>query len=465
MIAGKLGDFIAAFGADVSCATADRERYFAGGSIDSRTIKPQNIFFCVRGEKHDGHDFIAEAVSKGASIVVVDRTPGPLPEHIGDAVLITVPDALWSMGELAREYLSRLNLRKVAITGTNGKTTCKNMITQMLCSHSSTCSTFGNFNNLFGVPLSILEFDTDCTNAVFEFGMSTQGEIARLVEIVAPDIRVILNIGPAHLETMKTLDAIADAKFEILLNAKPDDWAVLNLDDPLITSRSDSHQMQKLGFGTSSASEIRPVDIYTNGSGHTHFTFELEDVRIPIIGRHHLTNCLATCAVGKLFGLTPRQIKQGVESFQPEGSRMASELVNGVTIINDTYNANPVSMRGALETLASMPATGKRVAVLGDMLELGAKAEEFHQELGRHLAGSGCQLAVLTGEFAGVVREAAIAAGMTPANVSTEAELSEIVAGLAEQLNPGDLLLVKASRALQLEKVVEGLRRVAGGKN
>ncbi len=465
MIAGRLKEYISALGPDVSCSPDDLEQKFTGVSIDSRTTKSGNIFVCVPGERHDGHDFIKQAIATGAAAIVAAHYRDVDQSIVGRVPLITVPDTLKSLGNLAHNYLNRIAPRKVAVTGTNGKTTSKNMITAVLKSSFVTCSTLGNFNNLYGVPLSIFEFAPDCEAAVFEFGMSTPGEIARLVEIVEPDVRVILNIGPAHLQSMKSIDAIASAKFEMLTNSRPDDWAVLNFDDPLIKARSQSYRMQKLSFGTGTDCQVRADNVHSNGSGHTHFDYLGQDIRVPILGSHHLLNCLSAIAVGTIFEIATDKVKTSLESFRPEGFRMATEVINGVTIINDTYNANPTSMAAALETMSNLDVMGKRIALLGDMLELGDDAHKYHSDLGARIAASKCDLAIVTGEFSSVVRSAAIAAGMTKESIEIVNDQADIVTRLADSLRPGDLLLVKASRALQLEKVVESLRSLVGRRN
>lgn len=465
MIAGRLKEYIGALGPDVAYSPADMDREFTGVSIDSRTAQSGNIFVCGPGEKHDGHDFIRQAVAAGAAAIVASRDRDIDQSATGNVPVIRVRDTLWCLGELARDYLNRIGPRKVAVTGTNGKTTSKNMIKAVLKSSFATCSTMGNFNNLYGVPLSIFEFTPDCEVAVFEFGMSTPGEIARLVEIVEPNVRVILNIGPAHLESMKSIDAIASAKFEILANNRPDDRAVLNFDDPVIRSHAQAFSIQKLSFGTSADCQVRAEQIHSNGSGHTHFIYSGEDIRVPILGRHHLLNCLSAIAVGSVFEIAPDKIKASLESFKPEGFRMATEVVHGVTIINDAYNANPTSMAAALETMSSLAATGKRIAVLGDMLELGEDAPKYHAALGARVAACKCDLALIIGEFSSVVRDAAVNAGMPKESIEVVGNQAEIVTRLADLLRSGDLLLIKASRALQLEKVVESLRPLVGRRN
>jgi UDP-N-acetylmuramoyl-tripeptide--D-alanyl-D-alanine ligase len=465
LIAGKLQDYLPAFGKFATSGDMPPAAPFRGVAIDSRVVATDNMFFCIVGEKHDGHDFIPDAVARGARVIVVDQSRlAGLRQHEG-VVMVGVDNTLTSMQELARAYLDRIKPRRIALTGTNGKTTSKNLIAAVLAARYRTCATRGNLNNQFGVPLSIFEFDPDCEVAVMEFGMSTPGEISRLVELYSPDIRVILNIGPAHLATMKTLEAIAEAKFEILQNARETDWAVLNMDDPNIRSRSYRYRLNRITYGTSREYEVHPEKIFTNGSGHAHLIYKGEEMKLPILGLHHVSNVLAAIAVARVLDVPYPAVKAQIESYVPDNNRMGIENVQGVTIVNDAYNANPVSVAGALETITTMKVTGKRVVVLGDMLELGDKAPEYHQQLGRKLALCHPDRTIVAGEFADVVRKAAVEAGLEPQAIDVIQEIDEIVDVLNKLLLPGDLLLLKASRALQFEKIDNGLKATLGRRN
>jgi UDP-N-acetylmuramoyl-tripeptide--D-alanyl-D-alanine ligase len=459
LIAGKVADYLDSI-SPVHVPESAANTEFKGVSIDSREVRAGNIFFCIVGERHDGHDFIQQALEKGAAAVVIDSNHAYSGPNI-----IQVPDTLRAMGELARAYLRGIDVRKVAITGTNGKTTCKEMIAAAIRRDYRICVTRGNFNNLYGVPLSIFEFNTDCEIAVLEFGMSTPGEIARLVEIVDPDIRVILNIGPAHLETMGSLDAIADAKFEILQKAKETDWAVLNLDDPLIRARYGDYPIAHLSFGEKTHSDVTPQHVYLNSSSHYHLEYLDQDIRVPILGRHHIPNILASLAVGRLLDVALPRLKEGLENYQPEGHRMCEVEVAGVTIINDAYNANPVSVRGVLHTIGEYNVSGRKFVVLGDMLELGAEAARLHAELGVDIVDAGVDRLILPGEFASTVADAAVAAGFDRDAIEVVQRQEDIVALLLDELEPGDLLLLKASRRMQLETIELSLRAELGRQN
>lgn len=465
MIKGILKDFLPSIGSyDVNDPMA-LDQVFRGISIDSRTCAAGNMFICIAGERLDGHDFIAEAVSRGARLIMVNRDRMPGVTQRSDEKYVGVDNTFVALHDLAKFYLNTINCRKVALTGTNGKTTCKNLTAAILSSRFRTCSTRGNLNNQFGVPLSIFEFDPDCEIAVFEFAMSTPGEIASLVKLVNPDIRVILNVGPAHLETMKTIEAIAEAKFEILQNAQESDWAVLNMDDPNVRSRSYRYRLNKMTYGVSSEYEVHPEKVFTNGSGHAHLVYKGSEITIPILGNHHVSNALAAIAVARVLDIPQALIKAGFEGFVPTGYRMSREEVRGVSIINDAYNANPVSVVGALETVAGLQVNGKRVVVLGDMLELGEKAEEYHRQIAAKLTGSKIDTVILIGQFAEIMRDSAVESGFDPTKIMVTNSHDKIVDHLSMLLVAGDLVLLKASRALELEKVEQGIKAVLGRRN
>ncbi len=464
MISGRLNDYRAALGEVEISAGGSLDVAFSGVSIDSRSTRPENIFVCIAGDKHDGHDFVADAVNKGASVVISAKGRSGELSGLGVPV-IGVDDTVIALQQLARQYLQQINPRKVAITGTNGKTTSKNLVAAVGTTKYKTCSTKGNFNNQIGVPLSIFEFQPDCELAVMEFGMSTPGEIKRLVELYDPDIRVILNIGPAHLSTMGTLHDIAEAKFELLTNSKPTDWAVLNIDDPNIRSRSFRYGINKLTYGTAAQSEIHPENVFVNGDGHTHLQYEGIDMLLPILGMHHVSNCLAVIAVGQLLEIPFAQVKKSIESYVPSDARMMTEVVAGVTIINDAYNSNPISATAALDALMVFPTKGRRIAVIGDMLELGDYADQYHKELGIKIGNSRPDELLLIGEKREMMLDAAMAAGQPKATIHVMQDHSEIVEFLSEFLKADDVVLLKASRALELEKVMPGLKATLGRRN
>lgn len=465
MISGTLREFAAAFGRPFLQSDAVLDTSFTGVTIDSRQPLPGSIFVAIVGENQDGHNFVKAAVAAGSPIVIVNKSRFAEFSALPETVVVGVDDTLAALQQLAQSYLRILDPRKVAVTGTNGKTTCKNLIAGVLGAKYRVCASRGNLNNQFGVPLSIFEFDRNCEIAVFEFGMSTPGEIKNLVELYDPDVRVILNIGPAHLETMKTIDAIAEAKFELLHNSSESDWAVLNFDDPNVRSRSYRYRVQKLTFAANTEGDVRAERVFMNGSGHGHLVYAGQEIILPVLGVHHVTNCLAAIAVARIFDVPFAAVKERIEKFVPAGNRMTAEDFHGLTIINDAYNSNPVSAKGALDTIAAMQVRGRRVVVFGDMLELGEQAPEFHADLGRKLAESRIDRLIVLGEFAQLVRDAAIRRGMDADAIAIAATHDDAVHMLSAYLRSGDLLLLKASRGLQLEIVEQGLKATWGRSN
>lgn len=264
---------------------------------------------------------------------------------------------------------------------------------------------------------------------------------------------------------MKTIDAIAEAKFEILQNADESDWAVLNMDDPNIRSRSYRYRLNRITYGNSREYEVHPEKVFCNGSGHAHIIYKGDDIKLPILGMHHVSNVLATMAVARVLDVPFALVKSRIESYQPDNNRMGIEEIHGVTVINDAYNANPVSVAGALETVASMKIAGKRVVVLGDMLELGDKTEEYHEQIGRKLAQCRPDHAIVVGKYADLVVKSAIAAGQSAETLTVMQNLNDVVERLGRILEQGDLLLLKASRALQFERIVDGLKATLGRRN
>lgn len=465
MIQGRLNEFAPAFGNYQVSSPEKMKATFSGVAIDSRVKQSNGIFVCIKGEVHDGHDFADDAVKNGASVLVVAKNRVGEFTELKHVTVIGVDDTLETLQHLAKFYLDIIDPKKVAVTGTNGKTTTKSLIFELLSSKYRTCATRGNFNNQFGVPLSIFEFDRDCEVAVFEFGMSTPGEIKRLVELYQPNIRVILNIGPAHLETMKTIDAVAEAKFEILTEPASTDWAVLNMDDPNIRSRSYRYKMNKITYGNSPEFDVHPDEVKMNGAGKAHLIYQGADITIPVLGMHQVSNCLAAISVAKLLDVPFADVKQRIESFAPSGNRMTAQEYNGITIINDSYNANPVSTKGALETIASMKIDGRKVLVFGDMLELGDKAADYHREVARKMAVSGFDFVVLLGAFAPMVAEEAVKAGLNESKILVAAGHNEAIDALGKFLQVGDLVLLKASRGIKLEVVEQGIKATMGRRN
>jgi UDP-N-acetylmuramoyl-tripeptide--D-alanyl-D-alanine ligase len=458
MEAIRTADFVKAVRGRLVNPQAISREIVDGISIDSRGVAEGGVFFALLGERFDGHDFIPEAVSRRASMVVV--THGWWEKNRSgislQVPLLVVDDTLRALGDFAQYYRRLFDLKVVGITGANGKTTAKDMTASVLSEKFRVKKTLGNYNNLFGLPLSILQIAKGDEVGVFEMGMSRSGEIARLTQIGRPDIGVILNVGPVHLEFMDSVEKVAEAKFEMLENLPPGATALLNGDDPHCLWMMKRWKGKVLTFGASGDCDFRATEAHSNSSGYPHFDFNnLVELNLPVLGRHNIYNALAACAVGHMLGLEPEEIKTGLEKFAGTPMRMQKLTVGGLTIINDSYNANPTSVKNALELLSQMKAQGKRIAVLGDMLELGKRVVEFHREIGKAAAECGLDLLVTVGELGKEIATSAAAHGLRAESFE---EKREAIDFLRDELSAGDLLLVKASRAIGLEEIVEEIK-------
>jgi UDP-N-acetylmuramoyl-tripeptide--D-alanyl-D-alanine ligase len=353
----------------------------------------------------------------------------------------------------------------VAITGSNGKTSTRKMTAGVVSRRFSTLSTYRNLNNHIGLPLTLLNLSVEHQWAVLELGMNHPGEIKRLGEICSPDIGVITNIGPAHLEGLGSLDAVMHAKGELLEEIKPDGTAVLNADDPKLLHLAHSISRKVLFYGRSKNARIRALSVKGTETG---LSFDLVlpeervtvDLKTPAV--FMISNALAAAAVGYLLGLTAGEIKEGLEAFKPVPGRMnIIKTGKGITIIDDTYNANPGSMKAAITTLGSLKGGHPGILVAGDMLELGTHAESMHRNIGRIVAGSNIADLYVTGEFARTVAQGAMDKGMDIGNIFTGTK-EEILEDIKYRLGPGDWVLVKGSRSMTMETIVQDLLDWAG---
>jgi UDP-N-acetylmuramoyl-tripeptide--D-alanyl-D-alanine ligase len=435
-----------------------------GVSTDSRLVSAEELFVPLRGERFDGHDFIEAAVSRGVRVFLAER---PWAERHGvpaGASSITVADTLRALGDLAAFHRGRFAIPVVAVTGSNGKTTTKEMIASILAATGPGLKTGGNLNNLIGLPLTLFRLSDSDRWAVLEMGMSEPEEIDRLAEIARPDVGVITNAFPAHLETMGSVAAVARAKGELFMRLGVGGWAVYNADDRLITDCPSPQGVLRLGFGLAagdvSAGEIRPAG--RRGIG---FTLRLPAGEVPVklqaYGLHNVANALAAAAAATALGLGPDPIRQGLESFTPYDKRFNVEEVGGVVLIDDSYNANPASMEAALRTLAEIREECRATAVLGDMLELGPGSEEAHRAVGM-LAASCVERLYLMGEKAGTMAAGAREGGLPAESVIVAGSHDEILAGIRESVAEGDFVLVKGSRGMRMDVVSAGVRRLFG---
>jgi UDP-N-acetylmuramoyl-tripeptide--D-alanyl-D-alanine ligase len=454
----------------------------SGVSTDSRTLAPGELFVALAGPKEqpvrivlDGHRFLGDALRRGAWGVLVEEQAlrreevrRELAAWPGRAV-IAVPDSLRALGDLAAYHRRRMPARVVGITGSNGKTTTKEMAAAIAAERWRVLRSEGNLNNLVGLPLTLLGLEAGHEVAVVEMGMNHAGEIARLAAIAAPQVGVVTNVGPVHLEGVGGLAGVAAAKGEILEGIRPGGAAVLNADDPSTPTLAARWSGKLVSFGLSAAADVRAEAIEPAPRG-TAFTLVLADVcrarvRVPWIGEHNVRNALAAAAAAQCLGADCAQISAGLEKARPAAMRFEiGTIPPGVTVVNDAYNANPASMRAALAAFAQLPGAGRRVLVFGDMLELGGAAPAEHRELGRAAAGSAPALLLAVGTFAAEVAGGARGAGLPPSAIVTAPDADAAAALLAAWLRPGDLLLLKGSRGVRLERTLERLRAAGGGR-
>ncbi len=426
----------------------------SGVSTDSRTIQPAELFVALPGERFVGHDFVAEAFACGAAAAMVERE---LPELGADQPLVIVEDALRAYGQLAGWYRSQFDVTIVAVTGSVGKTTTKNMIGSILARHGLTLVSPGNLNNEVGVPRVLLSLTAQHQYCVVELAMRGPGEIGYLTRVASPDVGVITNVGETHLGLLGSRDAIAQAKAE-LLEALPDGGrAVLNADDFYYELFAELSSCPTVSFGYAPQADVRIADVRLRGLGGAEFVLQIGAESVPVQinlpGQHNVTNAAAAAAAAWVASGSTDDIAAGLAICPTEEMRTeVSRTAQGATVVNDAYNAAPRSVVAALEMLAQLP--GRKIFVFGDMLELGPTAEEEHRRIGRLCVEQSLYWLIGVGRWGAVAAEEAASGGLR-ADVAENAE--EVVALIRSELIPSDVVLVKASRAIGLERVVKGL--------
>ena len=433
----------------------------AGVCTDSRTVKADELFIPIRGERFDGHDFIGAAIARGVRVFLAEKQWVVRHELPAGTICIAVSETLRGLGDLAAFHRGRFDIPVAAITGSNGKTTTKEMLAAILATTGPGLKTGGNLNNLVGLPLTLLRLTGKDLWAVLEMGMSELGEIDRLAEITRPDVGVITNAFPAHLASMGSVAAVARAKGELFLRLGHGGWAVYNADDPLISASPSPYGVIRLGFGLDNG-EVTASDIRSEGRQGQRFLLRLPDGEIPIrmkaFGRHNVANALAAAAAATALGIGADAVAAGLEAFTPYDKRFHLEEIGGIVLIDDSYNANPASMEMALRTVAEIREECRAVAVLGDMLELGPGTGPAHRAVGR-LAATCVERLYLMGEQAGEVAAGAVEGGLPTQAVIVALSHDEVLADLLKHVNQGDYLLVKGSRGMRMEVVAEGIRR------
>jgi UDP-N-acetylmuramoyl-tripeptide--D-alanyl-D-alanine ligase len=435
--------------------------------VDSRSCEPGCLIAALSGEKADGHSFLADALERGARVLLVSEhaeashTMRAEAERAG-AAIVRVDDVLESIQALASWHRSRLHATVIGITGSTGKTTTKDLLKAVLGRSRKVVATEGNRNNDLGMPLTILAADAETDVLVLEMGMRGAGQIARLAEIARPDLGLVTNVGTSHIELLGTQEAVASAKGELVVAVPPAGRVFLNGDDAYSQLLAVDAVAPVTTYGLGPHCDVRAVGIELDGLSRPSFRLESHDaasmVTLGLPGRHNVYNALAAAAVGLAFGIDPQDVSAGLGEARVTKMRMETfASASGVTVINDAYNANPTSMRAALDALAEMKAEGRRVAVLGDMAELGSLSELAHFDIGEHLAKLSMDVLVTVGARASRIADGARAAGMDDGRIRPCATAEEASEVLDDLLEVGDIVLVKASRVMELERVVEGI--------
>lgn len=433
-------------------------RPIRGAAVDSRRVEPGNLFVALPGERTDGHDHLVDAARAGAAALLVSR-PGPVPDAVGDVSVITVARPLPALHAIAAAWRRQFQPLVVGITGSIGKTSTKEAVAAVLATRMTTLRTAGNENNEIGVPLTVMRLGPEHQALVLEMGMYVEGEIADLVRVGQPRIGVVTTIQPVHLSRIGTIEAIEAEKGRLVEALPGNGAAILNADDPRVRRMATRTSARVILYGAAEDADVRAGDAVSTADG-SRFVLRLagreREVSIPRLGRHAIQNALAAAAVGLAAGLSMDDIAAGL-AVEPTAPHRG-ELIRlaGVTIIDDTYNAAPASMLAAIDLLSTLP--GRRIAVLGEMLELGPGHLAGHRRVGRAAAAT-ADLLVVVGRGAAGIAEGAIAAGFDANRILRAADRDAAHDLLLPRLAAGDAVLVKASRGIALDLLVESLRR------
>lgn len=428
---------------------------------DSRALRTGQVFWALRGENFDGHAFVAESFKKGGLAAVVEKEWLDQNSPAADAarrVYVPVGDAQEALTGLARSYAERFRIPKIAVTGSNGKTTTKEMIAAVLRRSGRVLATEGNRNNHVGLPLTLFGLRSSHRYAVLEMGMNHPGEISALSATARPTLAVVTNIGWAHVEHFGTREAVRDEKLSVIAGfPRGAGTLFLNVDDPLLYGFRPPAKVRLSTFGIHRGG-VRPDSLRLDPEGCAEFRIGRTLFRLPVPGIHNVYNALAAIAVGLHLRVPKSEMAAALAAFVGPRHRMQVRRVRGITVLDDCYNANPSSVRSALATLAARETAGRRIAVLGDMLELGAGAERMHTETGHYLAETGVDELYSFGAMSRHINQGARAKGLSRRAARHYSDLNLMIAELAASLRPGDTLLVKGSRGMRLERVFEGLR-------
>jgi UDP-N-acetylmuramoyl-tripeptide--D-alanyl-D-alanine ligase len=449
----RIAEFVSAMGEFA------REEVAQGYSIDSRTVGSGQLFFAVKGERLDGHDFVESALEKGAAAAVVRKDQ--LGRYSGATRLLAVEDTLVALQTLATAMRKLWGKPLIAVTGSAGKTTTKEAIAHVLSTRFRVLKSEGNFNNHFGLPLMLLKLEPEYDVAVIEMGMSHAGEIRALAKIAQPEIGVVTNVAPVHLEFFDSLAGIARAKYELIESLPAGAVAVLNADDEYVSQFGRDFKGKVVMYGTRATADVRAESVQSKGPEGVEFDVVIgsvrEHARLPLVGEHNVLNALAAVAVGVERGLKPSEAVGALATLAAADKRGQVLQVGNITVINDCYNSNPKALEAMVDALATM-AGKRRIVVAGEMLELGPAGEEMHRRAGQHAAEKKIDVLVGVRGLALAMVEGARQAGTRAEFVAGPEEAGE---WLARETRDGDVVLLKASRGVKLEKALETWKRLS----
>ncbi len=434
-----------------------------GISTDTRTLRPGNLFIALQGENFDSHDCLAAAVQKGASgLLIRAESFGKAANLQKDLPVIGVPDTLQALGAIAQAWRLRFPIPLVAITGSSGKTTTKELLATIVSRSRRVLKSMGNFNNLIGLPLTLLGLGARHEVAIVEMGTNHPGEIARLAAVAAPDIGLITNIGPAHIEGLGSLEGIREEKGDLFRIMAVRGTAVINHDDDAIAILAERWRGRRVTFGLNEGADLTARHIGQPTPDGVGFEIVIDGIATPVLlhtpGRHNVMNALAAAAAARALGFDRQAIAEGLAAFRPLPGRMEiRRLENGTLVVMDTYNANPASVREALRTLQELRGLGNAFVILADMLELGEGAEELHGEIGSLLAETGVERAYLKGTLSRFTAKGARKQGFPAERIIIFNTPEQVVADLRSRLRKGDWILIKGSRKMKMEAVAEAI--------
>jgi UDP-N-acetylmuramoyl-tripeptide--D-alanyl-D-alanine ligase len=450
----RIAEFTSADGYPLSNDIAE------GYSIDSRTIGPDELFFAVKGERLDGHDFVAQALDRGALAAVVrGEQRSRYPRHYP---LLAVNDTLVALQSLATAVRRVWAKPLIGVTGSAGKTTTKEAIAQVLSARWRVLKSEGNFNNHFGLPLMLLKLEAEHDMAVIEMGMSHAGEIRALAKIAQPEIGVVTNVAPVHLEFFESIAGIARAKYELIESLPTNGMAVLNADDEYVSQFGRDFKGKVATYGAKSTADVRAENVRSLGLQGSEFEVVIgrtrERVRLPLVGEHNVLNALAAIAVALDRGMTLSEAIAALATLAPADKRGEVLQLGNITVVNDCYNSNPKALSAMIDALAAMPAK-RRIVVAGEMLELGPAGEEMHCAAGKHAARKKIDVVLGVRGLAQSMVEGAARAGIRAEFVPTPEQAGE---WLAREARDGDVILLKASRGVKLEKALDTWKGLRG---